>query len=64
MQQIEEDKQIAQIIQDQLCENESSEVKVKCTDDIYKIAKSKIDADQQFTITTRRNAPLSRRLSL
>ena len=64
MQQIEEDKQIAQIIQDQLCDDELSEVNVKCTDDIYKIAQSKVDAGQQFKITTRRNTPLSRRLLL
>ena len=64
MQQIEEDKQIAQIIQNQLCDDELSEVNVKCTDDIYKIAQSKVDAGQQFKITTRRNTPLSRRLLL
>ena len=64
MQQIEEDKQIAQIIQDQLCDDQFCEMGVKCTDDVYKIAKSKVDADQQFKITIRRNAPLSRRLLL
>ena len=64
LQQIEEDKQIAQSIQDQLYDDELSGVNVKCTDDIYKIAQSKVDADQQFKISTRRNAPLSRRLLL
>ena len=62
--QDEEEKQIAQIIQDQMCDNEWSDVNVKCTDDIYKIVQSKVDVDQQFKITTRRNAPLSRRLLL
>ena len=50
--QDEEEKQIAQIIQDQMCDNEWSDVNVKCTDDIYKIVKSKVDVDQQFKITT------------
>lgn len=64
MQQIESDEKLAKTIQDQLYDDKSTEINLKCAEDLYDILVSKVDGDKQFFLVTRRKAPLARHLLL
>lgn len=63
MQQIE-DEMLAQMIQDEWHNDNASEVNLKCTEDLYKIAASKVNVDKQNFLVMRRKAPFTRQLFL
>ena len=62
MQQIESDKKLAQIMQEELDRGNVTEVSPMSSEDIYKTMASTVDDDKQFFLVTRRKAQLTRKL--